>query len=125
MRDIENSFQHAKVREFYTEIRREKDRFKASINNIEDEYGKIKLDDNQLLQRWENYFTTGWTPANDDSTFLNAKNRLENPAVKEAANGIKVLKRRKPKGPDDIAAELLKEDGEDIIRVMHCLTSKI
>lgn len=82
MKDIEESYQQAKVKEFYTKIRTGKDGFKARINNIGDDDGKIILGEDKILQSGKHYFNkllnnTISAPADDGRNSLTAETRLK------------------------------------------------
>lgn len=54
--EIENNYNNGRVRNFYAEIRKEKNGFKVRINVIKDNNDSLIVDTHQIIKRWKDFF---------------------------------------------------------------------
>ena len=113
---LESNFRDA-PKVFWQTIRRLRAGKVASIKSVKDRKGEILTGEEEILQRWREYFEELLNPVDHGDQSLELQSRAENsPTQAEVEAAIKSLKPGKAAGVDEIRPEMLKTLGKGGLR---------
>lgn len=105
-------------------------KFKPTIETVKDKDGVMLSDRSNVKERWKNYCEELFKKNVNINCIFNptqdTSEQVEPPPLRsEIDKAIRDLKSSKTPGFDDIAAELVKKGGENVLDFFHVLCSKI
>ncbi len=144
MRRDKNDYISSKCMEIekHSEVNNTRDMFKniksltkkaaPKLNVLKDENGNILTEDEEIKARWKEYCGKLYASKETEEEEEDVDVRLDDdhilePSIlySEVKNAVNHLRKGKAPGIDNIPAELIKESGEEGLRVMHMLCNKI
>ena len=123
----ENSITNS-TRDLYRGIKDLTKKFKPTIDTIKDENGNALCNGDDVKERWKSYcedlYKINDNLAHDNVAFDQTEEEPP-PLRSEIQKAINDLKNNKSTGIDEVAAELVKNGGENVVEFFHVLCKKI
>ncbi len=104
---------HSASKTFWQTIRRLRKGGQKSTRSVKDTNGKLLIQEEEILNRWKEYFADLYNPISGQKTQTNkpASDESNDITMAEVATAIKSLKSGKAAGVDEIRPEMLKSLG--------------
>lgn len=125
---IENLMKENKSREMFEEIKNLTRKQTPKLKVINDANGKTLIEDEDIAKRWAEYCSSMYKREDDEEECIINVNDCEEtlpPLRTEVEQAIKMLKKNKSPGHDQIYAEMIMAGGEEAIDVYHLLINRI
>lgn len=130
MKDTEQDFKLNRTRDMYMRIKGIKGDFKKKERFLKDDDGMLITTEKEKAEKWRKYFNELLNCEEPTEKFpFNIENintqECSYPTLEEIKAQVHRLKNHKSPGEDCIQAELLKKRGEDVIRWIWKVISKV
>ena len=103
----------------------------SKVNSIKDKNGDIIMEKSKIMKRWTEYCTELYNyELQGDDRVLDTENSQSDDKVNdilksEVEEAVKMLKKGKSPGIDNIPGELIQAGGEDMITALHNICNQI
>jgi len=125
--ELEESSKKGRSRDLFKMIKKITGEFRARVGHIKADDGRTLSEATQMKQRWKEYTESLYSRDLNISHVYRNEEYTEEPYIlqEEVRRAIKELSRNKAPGADDIPIELVKESGEQGVRVLTALCNSI
>lgn len=126
---MESFNRNGNARDFYKNVKRQRNGFQARSTKIKDKEGQLLSDKDSIAGRWKEYFhellNRPVTADRQTSVHHFVEPLIETPSYEEVVTAINKLKSQKAPGEDNVPAELIKHGGPELWNRLHRIIVKV
>ncbi|KAI5741951.1 hypothetical protein M8J77_001464 [Diaphorina citri] len=123
--EIDTDLQKGKLEKAYSLIHKYFGKKKMMTNSIEDEHGRLLVNENDIVTRWKNYIETLYDDNNDLKDLEEEEESGPEITKDEFDRALNALKGKKACGKDQIPAELIKHLDEEMRNLMFLFIKEV